>query len=401
MDSAMSESTTVLNAQIGFLDTHVALIHIPISLYPHFTHAITRLLLHNARNGSDGHAVPPSRPWQYWHPFSNVSVTPNECSVVCPRVEAEQLFAPLLHDLSESARRQVSISTDDYAVITITGAGLEAGERVLDLTSPLAMAGISIYFITSYWSDFILVPFKARSKVIRALEERGFVFEAEDDGEAGHMTNPASPIMHPHHRTSSSTSSFDCLPSPVTPPPSNVSELQAKTFKTLRTNNVSLRPGEVDLVTCAAVKSTTTSAKAADPEGKLQLGLLKCLTASPPPSFLSLTLTDTESASLTLDQAILPLFADAGEDLLLGKDGPAQVAITLDLQDLPQESTGIVCGVASRLIEGMKGRVGGEVFNMSYLSTARAGHVIVYRDELEDAMAALHGGERNGLNGCH
>lgn len=60
---------------------------------------------------------------------------------------------------------------------------------------------------------------------------------------------------------------------------------------------------------------------------------------------------------------------------------------------LPVESTGIVCGVSSRLIEGMKGRLGREMFNMSYLSTSRAGHVIVYEDELEDAMDALRGAE--------
>ena len=38
-----------------------------------------------------------------------------------------------------------------------------------------------IFFITSYWSDFILVPLKSRAVVIHALEDRGFLFEADLD----------------------------------------------------------------------------------------------------------------------------------------------------------------------------------------------------------------------------
>ncbi|KAK0891487.1 hypothetical protein LTR02_013993 [Friedmanniomyces endolithicus] len=392
----MTQSMTLLNAQIGFLATHVALIHIPLPLYPYFAHSISRLILHNDKRDAEGNLVLPSRSWQYSCPFVNICITPTECSVVCPRAQAEELFHPILNNLDAKARSSVSISTDDYSVITIAGAGLEAGERVLDLTSPLAIAGISIYFITSYWSDYILVPFAARSKVICALEERGFVFEPEDEGEAGHMTNPASPLLRSHHRNNSSHSSFDFLASPITPPPSTVSELQVKTFKTLVRNNVSptVDP-ELYLVTCATNKSSTASLQAA----ALTLGLLKCLTTSPLPRFFSLTLTDADSASVTLGQTLLPLFPNEGEDILLGKDGPEQVAITLDLQTLPQESTGIVCGVAGRLIDGMKGRLGRELFNMSYLSTAKAGYVIVYRDELEDAMAALRGGEKDSING--
>jgi hypothetical protein len=93
---------------------------------------------------------------------------------------------------------------------------------------------------------------------------------------------------------------------------------------------------------------------------------------------------------------LLSLFPDGGEDILLGKDSPEQVPITLDLRELPLESTGIVCGVANRLVDGMRGRIGGASgggarFEMSYLSTARAGHVVVFEDELEDAMESLQG----------
>ncbi|KAI6847253.1 hypothetical protein KC332_g2460 [Hortaea werneckii] len=399
MDHCMSESMTLLNAQLGFLDTHVALIHIPLQAYPLFLQAISQLLLRNGRHDEHGNPALPSRPWNYWHPFVNVSLTPNECSVVCPRQVADDLFAPIIARIDPSLKGMVSISKEDYSVVIIDGEGLEAGQRVLDLTTPLAMAGIPIFFITSYWSDFILVPLKARSKVIKALEGRGFVFEAEANGEAGQMKNPTSPTLMSHHRPGSSTSSLDATPIATTPPPTTLTELQARTFAKLKKAGVAPSVDtRIELVTCAGIKETMASSQANNfTEGKLQLGLLKCLTSHPPPAFFSLTLTDTESASVTLEKSLLPLFYHDGEDLLLGKDGPEQIAITLDLRDLPLESTGIVCGVASQLIDGMKRRIGGEMFDVSYLSTAKAGHVIVYEDELSDVMDSLQEAQQNGF----
>lgn len=208
------------------------------------------------------------------------------------------------------------------------------------------------------------------------------------------MTNPAS--FHSHSRNGSA---FDSPPIPMTPPPASVSELQQRTFKLLKTHKITPRADpSIELVTCAGIKDNTPSlsSSAASTQAILQHGLLRCLTAPEPPCFLSLTLTASDSASLTLEKRLLNLFPDRGEDILLGKDGPEQVPITLDLRDLPLESTGIVCGVASRLVDGMRGRFGGGSgggtgFEMSYLSTARAGHVVVFEDELEDAMEILQG----------
>ena len=391
--------------------THLAIIHIPTSAYPLFLQPILALLLHNNLRDEDGAVIPPHRPWNYWLPFVNVSITPNECSIVCPREEASALFHPLIASLSTELQSQVSISDEDYSAITIGGEGLEAGQRVLDLTSPLALAGIPIFFITSYYSDFILVPFSSRPKVIKALEERGFVFEADsEDGEAGHMTNPASPLLNSHARQGSSSSSsdgfgfgFSSIPvTPHTPPPTTISDLQMRTFKILARNNITpLVDTSIELVTCAGLKDSTPGSSASNfTQGKLDVGIAKCLTAYPPPKFFSITLTDTESASFTLEKRLLQHFPDEGQDILLGTMAPEQIPITLDLQDLPLESTGIVCGVSSRLTDGMKGRIGREMFNMSYLSTSRAGHVIVYEDELEDAMEALRGAQQNGV-GSH
>lgn len=360
---------------------------------------ILSLLLNNEQRDQEGNIVEPRRLWQYWHPFVNVSITPNECSIVCPREQAEELFAPLVEELSPALQEAITITREDYSAIMIGGEGLEAGQRVLDLTSPLAMAGIPIFFITSYYSDFILVPFSSRQRVIHALEDRGFVFEATDaDGEGGQMTNPASPVAHSHYRNGSAGSSFEFPPVATTPPPATVPELQTKTFKTLARNNIHPHVDKsVELVTCAGIKETSPSHAATNfTEGKMHLGITRCLTAMPAPRFFCITLTDSESASLTLEKRLLHCFPGAGEDVLLGIDGPEQIPITLDLKDLPLESTGIVCGVSSRLMDGMKGRIGREMFNMSYLSTSKAGHVIVYEDELEDVMEALRGAQLNG-----
>lgn len=81
---------------------------------------------------------------------------------------------------------------------------------------------------------------------------------------------------------------------------------------------------------------------------------------------------------------------------MLGAESPGQIPITLDLRGLPLESTGIVCGVSSRLTDGMRGRIGEDMFNMSYLSTSKAGHVIVYEDELDEVLEALEGARKHG-----
>jgi hypothetical protein len=126
----------------------------------------------------------------------------------------------------------------------------------------------------------------------------------------------------------------------------------------------------------------------------LHLGLVKCLITQPYPKFLSLTLTDTESAALLLDHTLLAHFA---QDTLLGSRDEILTPITLDLRDLPMGSTGIVCGVAGRLVGGTTAQLEDAV-EMSYLSTARAGTVMVYEEELKRALGALRGVENGAVD---
>ena len=130
---------------ITFKDTQLALIHIPLPLYSTFLQPILQLLLPNeSRNdgcNSNG-AVQPPRGWPYEHPFVNISITPIECSVACSRALANELFLPVRDSLEASLRSQISITNEDFIVMQVDGEGLDAGQRVLELTSPLAMAGM-------------------------------------------------------------------------------------------------------------------------------------------------------------------------------------------------------------------------------------------------------------------
>ena len=124
---------------------------------------------------------------------------------------------------------------------------------------------------------------------------------------------------------------------------------------------------------------------------ELQHGIVKCLANQT--RFLSLTLTDTEPASLLLEKNLISEF---GAEVLLGGKENVLIPITLDLRELPLEATGIVCGVASKLVGGTAAQVL-QAVEMSYLSTARAGTVMVEERELSRAMEALMVGEENGV----
>lgn len=120
-------------------DCHLSLIHIPLELYPHFVHAVLSLILPEAH----AQGLAPNDDYSCDRSdFFNISVTPVECSVVCTQEAAQRFFAPIINSLDPSVCGEVSISPDEYVAIQVDGEGLDAGQRVLDLTSPLAQAKV-------------------------------------------------------------------------------------------------------------------------------------------------------------------------------------------------------------------------------------------------------------------
>lgn len=57
---------------------------------------------------------------------------------------AQELFVSVNDEQNRTLRGtgDVSVSAEDYVVVQVDGEGLDAGQRVLELTSPLAMAGM-------------------------------------------------------------------------------------------------------------------------------------------------------------------------------------------------------------------------------------------------------------------
>lgn len=94
---------------------------------------------------------------------------------------------------------------------------------------------------------------------------------------------------------------------------------------------------------------------------------------------------------MLVDKSLLWLFGNS----IAGDTSGDLVPIFLDLGRLPLESTGIVCGVAGKLVDEMMMRehgddvVDSQASELSYLSTARAGAVILCGEESESALKAL------------
>ena len=144
-----------MNHELTFIfpsqDNRVSVIHIPIRLYPFFLQPILRLLF------GDDHVEDAAKiPWTSRHQFLNVSITPVECSVVCSTELTDRFFRPLVETFNslsklkkkKEAREQVEINPEDFIVVQVDGQGLDAGQRVLDLTSPLALAGMYVTYST-------------------------------------------------------------------------------------------------------------------------------------------------------------------------------------------------------------------------------------------------------------
>ncbi|KAK9419830.1 putative CASTOR ACT domain-containing protein [Seiridium unicorne] len=380
-------------SQISFLDGTFSLIHIPLSLYPVFLQPILQVLLPQGDCDPDqldeaieGLSIDNK------HGFLNISITPVECSVVCHDNWARKVFEPVIKGLSKHASKTVTISKDSYLILSVESAAMDAGSRVMELTSPLALAGIPIFFITTYYSDFILVPAKDRQTVQQALLARGFEFSDK--------STFVSPSAHSRGPSVSSQP-------PSTPPPSNVAELQTRTFEQLKKRDVIpyIEDGlSLVLVSGKEHSKTTQMSDYRRPipsrqptsnghgnrrswldnvDTKLYTSLISVLVLQP--RFLSMTLAQEDPPSLLLDKQHLGVFGDS----VVGDMTGDLVPIFLDLENLTLEATGIVSGVAGRLVSEMHMADTGVGEQLSYLSTARAGAVILSHDQSLKALEIM------------
>ena len=323
------------------------------------------------------------------HGFLNVSVTPIECSVVCHSAWTKNVFEPFIRGLPKDSAKSITISRDTYLILSVISAGMDAASRVMELTSPLALAGIPIFFITTYYSDFILVPSKARWNVTQALLARGFEL-------AENQTSFVNQSSYPHAKGPSRSNT-----PPVTPPPSTVAELQTRTFDLLKKRNVlPVIDPDLRLVQCAGKETSQWSSEIPQRpslsrqvtgngyrhswldsiDTKLYTGMVSALVSQP--RFISITLAQDDPPSLLLDKSLLGIFGDS----VVGDIEGEWVPIFLDLANLPFEATGIVCGVAGKLVADMNMVQSSE---LSYLSTARAGAVILSNEQSVRALGIL------------
>ena len=124
----------------------LTLIHIPLNQYENYVINILKLLFPIPHDEKLNLISDPSREgkqhgWANRLAFCNISVTPIECSVICPKHIAEAIFAPKIAQ-SEVAGNDAMIVGGDFIAISIVGQGTEAAKRVQELTMPLSLAGM-------------------------------------------------------------------------------------------------------------------------------------------------------------------------------------------------------------------------------------------------------------------
>ncbi|ODQ68023.1 hypothetical protein NADFUDRAFT_63512 [Nadsonia fulvescens var. elongata DSM 6958] len=366
--------------------------------------------------------------------FITVSITPIETTLICPTELFEELFNDewfkLVSDLFH-----VKVIADHYFPIQVDGDGLnDSGSRVLELASPLSIAQVPIFFISTYFSDFILVPLREKDKVLSALKSKNFQLYFDDE-----FSTISIPLMTDSNTALSNTVKplgFDSTPSTAsvegkTFPRQNSNDLLPQSAGSNRSPfdlhlNLNLGSG-VSIITSSDFPAQTmnqndssslppfqqvTSDQQAftlfskydvlpkiDTQTKLlitgardtydkvnenaiNLSILKTL--NNPPEYFSLTVSSfsgsSEIAFLIDEETAANQFP---RDSLLGSKTDFFIPISFDLTNLPENSTGIVTGVASRLLNQ------NENIHMSYLSTALTGVVMVAQEDLDDAIMAL------------
>lgn len=362
---------------IIFLEPSLSLINVPLALLPHFVYGILHLI----------HSPPD---------FFNVSLTPTSLSIICPVEETRHLFVPILAALKTVAG--ATIEEQEYVCMQIDGEGMGDGSRLLELTQPLAQAGVSILFITTYFSDYVLVAATQMKRVRKVLLERGFKFDDDlshsflapngttfddsRDGRSMSRSRSPSPDTFDFEADFEEDGQAEML--------SSVDSITDRVAQDQGINTLQfLRQGKVPVTLSKETKLVMVGSRCKLSDYILPLTRLFLLAEVP--KFFSVTHAPETRPSLLVTKDLLK---DFGIETLLGVEtAEVLIPIMLDLSNLGPAGVlggcGIVCGVVDELMQraikkpaSLEQLLSKEDFVMSYLSTVVTGNVLIREQDL-------------------
>lgn len=290
--------------------------------------------------------------------FFHIAYTPLECTIICCSPVFEKLFRKPLAVSIKLAYDDVVIVDNQFFSLQVDNEGQDNGSaRILEFTQPLSEMKISLFFLSSHFSDIVLIPQSYRDQVVEILAQKHFIFSPNTNSYMVDFTKTNKSTAPPSDELTDLIKDTRRL--------FNDAKIRPRIHKSKRCLLTGARPGEV--------KNSIEKASA-------------CIAAGKIPDYFAITRTAVDEISL-----ILP--GSSKKRYLLGFDSrsivglslDAIIPITVDLSKLPLDSTGIVAGLASSLLESMKdtpesGDLG--TLEMNYLSMARSAIIMIPEENL-------------------
>lgn len=294
--------------------------------------------------------------------FFHIAFTPTECTVICSTHKFDVLFNEALKTAHQLEYNDVIVLDEPYLNLQVDSEGdFNNSARILELTRPLSEHKITLFFLSSHYTDIVLIPFRYKKQVMNILSNHKFQFSEVSRSYIAENMN---------------------LPEPT----EEDNALRGFTAHDLESNTLKLfKEAGISSVINRKVKLLLTSAR----RGKTKRSILKaaqCIASNEVPTYFAITRISNTSVSLILPGSRRER-ARMGFDYksIIGSSQETIIPITIDLTKLPLDSTGIVAGVASRLLTSMKSvpDVISSTFEMNYLSMARSAIILIPKENVK------------------
>ncbi|OBA24485.1 hypothetical protein METBIDRAFT_37765 [Metschnikowia bicuspidata var. bicuspidata NRRL YB-4993] len=298
------------------------------------------------------------------HHFFHIAYTPSECTVILSTYLSSELFMKPLSVCKKLGYSDVILLEKSYLNLQVDSEGeFNNSAKILELTKPFSQHNISLFFLSTHFTNIVLIPYDLKDQVIEILTENDFVFSDVSN----------SYILSQNYSSLSKTYPKDTVVCPAT------SEVNRRdTMNILADTKITPRIHR-------KVKLLLTGAR----PGQVKQSIVKAsqtIAADAVPDYFAITRSSFNEISLILPGSSKQR-ALMGFDFrsIIGSALDVIIPVTVDLSKLPIDSAGIVAGLASSLWESVRSlnEPATERFDMNYLSMARSGVIMIPRENLD------------------